>query len=158
MEIIKCKECDKEFGSREALSSHNSAKHNIFTKDKEERKFKIKKKYIIFAFIIALLVFSVYSAYKKQSAPGEYDEFAKCLSKNNAIMYGTQWCTHCKAQKALFGKSFNYVTYIDCDKSSDICNANGIKGYPTWIINNQSYSGSQPLETLSKLTKCELSK
>ena len=44
------------------------------------------------------------------------------------------------------------------DKEKDICILNGVKGYPTWIIGNESYPGTQSLEILSRLTKCELNK
>ena len=155
METIKCEECNKEFDSQEALDMHNSAKHKIPIK---KEKFRIKKKYKILAVIIILSALLIYAAYKKQASPGEYDDFAKCLTENNATMYGTEWCTHCKAQKELFGKSFKYVTYIDCDRNKDICTSKGIEGYPTWIIGNESYPGTQQLYTLSKLSKCEISK
>ncbi len=158
MEKIKCEECNKEFNKSEDLATHNSAKHNIPLSNTEKERFKIKKKHIILVIIIILAILLIYAGYKKQASPGEYDDFAKCLTENNATMYGTAWCSHCKAQKALFGKSFKYVTYIDCDRSKDICLLEGVSGYPTWIIGNQSYPGTQSLETLSELTKCELNK
>ena len=154
MEIIKCEACNKEFNSQEALDMHNSAKHGIPPK---KGKFKMKKKYKILAVVIILSVLLIYIAYKKQVSPGDYDDFAKCLTENNAAMYGTEWCTHCKDQKALFGKSFKYVTYIDCDRNKAICTSRGVKGYPTWIIGNESYPGTQQLYALSKLSKCDIS-
>ncbi len=155
---IKCKICNKEFQDREALAMHNSAKHNILLNNTSKKKFKIKKRHIILGVIIILSALLVYIEYKKQAFPGEYDNFAKCLTENNATMYGTEWCTHCKAQKALFGKSFQHVNYVDCDRAKDICLQNGVTGYPTWIIGNESYPGTQSLKTLSDLTKCELNK
>lgn len=157
-EKIKCEACNRDFGSQEALATHNSAKHNTRQGNIPEGKFKIKKRYIILASLIILFALLIYVIYLKQASPGEYDNFAKCLTENNATMYGTEWCSHCKAQKALFGSSFEYVNYIDCDREKNLCIQNGVTGYPTWIIKNQSYTGAQSLETLSKLTKCELNK
>ena len=91
------------------------------------------------------------------SGPGEFDTFAQCLSEKNVKMYGTEWCSHCKSQKELFGNSFKYVDYIDCDRNREACQVAGIKGYPTWVIDGQSYSGEQPLERLASLSECELS-
>ena len=153
MEIIKCEACNREFNSQEALDMHNSAKHYIPAK---KERFKMKKKYKILAVIIILSVLLLYMTYKKQVSASNYDDFAKCLTENNATMYGTEWCTHCKAQKALFGKSFKYVSYIDCDRNKDICISMGVEGYPTWIIGNESYPGTQQIYTLSKLSKCEI--
>jgi len=156
-EIIKCEACNREFNNTEALAMHNSAKHNVHIIPIKE-KFKIKKRYIIFGVIIILSILLIYIGYKKQVSPGEYDDFTKCLTENNTTMYGTEWCPHCKSQKALFGKSFKYIEYIDCDRNKDICLQNDVTGYPTWIIGNQSYPGEQSFYTLSKLTKCELNK
>jgi hypothetical protein len=88
---------------------------------------------------------------------GQYDQLAKCLSKNGAIMYGTEWCSHCQNQKKMFGESFQYINFVDCDQYKDRCATNGIEGYPTWIIDGQKYPGEQSLNRLASLAKCQLS-
>jgi glutaredoxin len=116
------------------------------------------KKQTIFI-IMAILVVAVFFSYKvigSLNAPGQYDDFAKCLTEKNIKMYGTEWCPHCKAQKKLFGKSFDFVDYIDCDWNKDTCLLEGIAGYPTWKINGNSYPGTQQLSRLSQLSGCEL--
>ena len=87
---------------------------------------------------------------------GEYDEFAQYLTAEGVKMYGTEWCSHCKNQKELFGNSFQYIDYIDCDRKKDECLRNGVKGYPTWIIEGIKYPGEQRLGRLADLTECEL--
>ena len=87
---------------------------------------------------------------------GEYDAFAKCLSEKKATIYGTEWCPHCKNQKELFGNSFQYIDYVDCDENGEACLAAGITGLPTWNINGQDYEGEQSLDVLALLTGCEL--
>ena len=84
--------------------------------------------------------------------PGQHDDFAKYLSEQGVKMYGTEWCSHCKNQKELFGASFQYVNYIDCDKKREECSSAGVQGYPTWRINGQNYPGEQPLERLAQLS------
>jgi hypothetical protein len=48
-------------------------------------------------------------------------------------MYGTTWCSHCNAQKELFGSSFENIEFVDCDASKPACVAAGVQGFPTWI-------------------------
>lgn len=84
----------------------------------------------------------------------ELDSFTQCLTNAGLVMYGTEWCSHCQNQKELFGKSFQYINYIDCDKNYKLCSNEGITGYPTWKINNESYPGEQSFSRLSGLTGC----
>jgi len=88
--------------------------------------------------------------------PGKYDSFAQCLTEKNVTMYGTEWCSHCKNQKNMFGSSFQYVNYVDCDKKKDVCLEAGVNGYPIWKINETNYPGEQPLYKLASLTGCNL--
>lgn len=88
------------------------------------------------------------------------NDFAKCISQN-AKLYGAFWCPHCKDQKALFKESVKYIDYVECDPSGENakpeeCQAAGITGYPTWVINNQKYEGFKKLEELASLTNCKL--
>ena len=83
-------------------------------------------------------------------------EFAQCIAESGAIMFGTDWCSHCKDQKELFGEHFELVEYVNCDYNSHLCDANGIRGYPTWVIDGENYPGTKPLETLASLTNCEI--
>ena len=62
----------------------------------------------------------------------------------------------CQNQKKLFGKSFKFIDYIDCDRDRALCLSNGVEGYPTWKINGESYPGEQSLERLAQLSGCEL--
>ena len=110
-------------------------------------------------FIIILLLIGAIYGYKnitgKETTPGQYDEFAKYLTEQGVKMYGTEWCSHCKDQKKLFGDSFQYIDYIDCDKNRNACIDANINGFPTWEINREHYSGKQSLERLASLTGYE---
>lgn len=89
-------------------------------------------------------------------SPEADDAFTQCLTEKEVVMYGTEWCSHCKNQKAAFGDSFKYVNYVDCDQSMEECIKAGVKGYPTWKINGKNYPGEQSLYKLSSLSGCEL--
>jgi len=92
------------------------------------------------------------------SNSGEYDTFASCLTDKGIVMYGTDWCPHCKNQKEMFGDSFKKIKYVNCDINKEECAINRITGYPTWKIGNEYHSGVQPVETLASLSGCELFK
>jgi len=104
---------------------------------------------------IFLLAIAFYFSFKTGS-PGQYDEFAQCLTAKGIKMYGTNWCTYCKKQKELFGSSFKYIDFVDCDKNKQECLAAGVTGYPTWKINGENYIGLQQLSRLAELSGCEL--
>ena len=90
-----------------------------------------------------------------------YDDFAKCLTENNATMYGASWCSHCQNQKKMFGDSWQYINYVECSNpdgtQADVCKNAGITGYPTWIINGKVYTGEKTIQELSSLSGCQLS-
>ena len=80
---------------------------------------------------------------------------AQCLSFNQFIMYGTQVCSACSAQKDLFGEDFTYISYIDCNQNQKLCIDKKITGFPTWIDREgNKYSGVIPLEILTELSHC----
>lgn len=91
------------------------------------------------------------------SSSNENETFAQCLTESGVKMYGTDWCQYCQQQKSMFGnKAFKLVDYVNCDFNQAECNEAGIQGYPTWIINGETYQGIQSLQTLSSLTGCAL--
>jgi len=120
---------------------------------------KTKKRFLLIAIItiIVLIITSLAVAKNKSNKPkSDYDEFAKCLTEKDAIMYGVYWCKYCNIQKKEFGDSFQYINYVECSEEPDECTEKGIDGFPTWIINSQKYEGRQPLQKLSSLTECRL--
>ena len=96
------------------------------------------------------------------SKGAEYNEFAQCLSDNEAKFYGAFWCPPCGSQKNLFGSSMENVDYIECslpDRSgqTQICEDAGIKAYPTWEFKDgKKIEGQLSLLQLSQLTGCRL--
>lgn len=88
---------------------------------------------------------------------GKYNEFAQCVTDSGAVFYGTEWCPHCKDQKAMFGDALEKIKFIDCDRNKLVCETEGITGYPTWKFSDgSSASGAQPLTRLGEITGCEL--
>lgn len=114
---------------------------------------------IIVAVILITLLFAIKPIITGKSVNEEklaMNEFAQCLTDAGLTMYGTSWCSHCQNQKKLFGKSFKYINFVDCDRNSQECALAGVQGYPTWRVNNQNYPGEQNFITLGGLTNCEV--
>lgn len=87
----------------------------------------------------------------------DYTAFATCLTNNKLRMYGTEWCGHCKNQKAMFGAAFANADYIDCDKERQACIDAGVQGFPTWIdAAGNKYPGTQSLEKLGQVAGCAM--
>lgn len=85
---------------------------------------------------------------------------ARHLREIGAKEYGAYWCPHCHEQKMLFGKeAAALIDYVECDprgqnSRAEMCQAAAanVKGFPTWEIKGQFYSGTQSLEKLADLS------
>jgi len=91
-----------------------------------------------------------------------YDDFAKCLSSKQVKMYGAYWCPHCAEQKEEFGKSFQYVNYVECairgsKEMTPACKAAGVQHFPSWQFGaSPLVEGKFPLNEFSDKTGCSL--
>lgn len=96
----------------------------------------MKTKFAVFIVIIILLVVGLGVFMSKNQKPGKFDAFAKALSTEGAEFFGAFWCTHCQAQKELFGNSKKYLPYTECSNpnqsQTQVCKDNKIESYPTW--------------------------
>lgn len=91
----------------------------------------------------------------------EFDTLAlaQCLAEKKVTMYGAEWCSHCKTQKAMFGEDFKVVPYVECPDNIQQCISKGVEAYPTWIFPNGELAvGVQTLEVLSQKAGCPLLK
>ncbi|MCC6805945.1 MAG: hypothetical protein IT381_00865 [Deltaproteobacteria bacterium] len=82
-----------------------------------------------------------------------------CLESSGVKMYGAFWCPHCKAQMELFGDAFPSAIYVECSNAdhsqNDVCRAEDIAGYPTWIFaDGARLVGEQTLATLKDKAGC----
>ena len=84
-------------------------------------------------------------------------DFAKYLTAQGFVMYGSYTCPHCQDQKAAFGDAFQYINYIECNSAGPnanptACEQAGIKGVPTWIKDGQKFEGFQTIDQLKKIS------
>ena len=156
----KCQSCHEKFESEEALNQHRIAKHERGKPLKEPS--RIKKSYIIYSVMVIVIIGLVFLVSNSPVKAGQYDQFAKCLTEKGVKFYGAFWCPRCAEQKVLFGKSIEYVNYIECstpDRSAQtqVCITAKIEGYPTWEFADKTRaSGVLSLEELSAKSGCSL--
>ena len=155
-----CKECNRNFDTAEAMNQHMSAKHSSAKTEKKSSGIKIKKKHAYMVIGLAIIILLAGFTIVSFSAPGKYDDFAKCLSEKGVKFYGSFWCSHCANQKAMFGKSFQYINYIECstpDGNSQlpICKDAGVKSYPPWDFpDGTKETGEFTIQQLNNRTGC----
>jgi len=124
---------------------------------------KFKRKHLIVIVALFVLITAGYVAWLyvgktvTPPGPGQYDAFAKCLTQKGITMYGLKTCPHCVEQKAMFGSSFQYVTYVECSTQQALCTSKGVTAVPAWEINGNIEVGVRPLADLSAATGCPLS-
>ena len=77
------------------------------------------------------------------------------LTETGVKFYGAYWCPRCQEQKALFKASADRLPYVECSsggRGSPLtapCVANDIRSYPTWIVDDQRFTGLQTPRTLA---------
>ena len=103
--------------------------------------------------LVLLVVLLAWPSGDAGDGGGDYDDFAKCLTDEGMTMYGTDWCSACSKQKEMFGDSFDYIDYVNCDFND--CSL--VKGYPTWMKDGEPAGdmGTKTFDVLSELTGCE---
>lgn len=114
---------------------------------------------LLFILLVTLLI--LLAGCSTSSIPQEkIDVFSKCITENGATMYGTFWCPTCAKTKKMFGTSFQYIKYVECDprgenEQSELCIQKGIDKYDTWEFTDGSRIISNPtFEQLSEKTGC----
>ncbi|MBI4153831.1 hypothetical protein HY501_00690 [Candidatus Woesearchaeota archaeon] len=116
-----------------------------------------RRKYILIGSIIAALILGSLAVFSLATGPGPFDEFAKCLTQEGAVIYGNDFCSYTQKQKTFFGKSFKQLNYRRCADEQDLCKKKGIQVTPTWEIKGELYPEVQTFERLSAITGCAIS-
>ena len=130
-------------------------------KSKEKSNTKIIIGVFVIISIIIIAVMILFSG-SNSSSQESIDQFAKCITENNGVMYGAFWCPHCARTKKRFGSSFKYIKYIECDprgenEQSELCLQKEIDSYDTWEFEDGSRLIGEPsFEALSQKTGCPL--
>lgn len=108
-----------------------------------------KKDWLSVFVMIAVIIFAWIILKNPSSQVPE--KTAKCIGENS-LLYTQKGCSHCERQEELFGENVKYLNITDCFYTPEKCS--GIEVTPTWIINNEKYTGFQDIEKLKELTGC----
>lgn len=115
-------------------------------------------------FFVAIAVFLTAAGCARQtSSPAsgiDATALAQHLTDTGVKVYGTFWCSACKAQKELFGEAWQYAPYVECSDTNgeelEVCKTEKIEGYPTWVFPDGSHHADVlSLEQLAKLSGFE---
>ncbi len=118
---------------------------------------------VTLAAVIIVIGGLVFLSKRENGKPGQFDGIAQCLTNKGVKFYGASWCPHCAAQKALFGNSMKYITYVECALPGNqqgqvqACTDAKIEGYPTWVFpDNSRLSGEQQPKALAEKAGCSI--
>jgi hypothetical protein len=150
---FECSKCGRKFVSEDSLAQHINAKHFDSVGEKGKTGFR---KYVVYSLIGLIVVFSIAAVYSYSQKPGEYDDFAKCLTEKEVVVYGNDFCSFTGKQLNYFGKSEKYLDYVKCTGNQELCDAKGIRVTPTWEIDGKMHENVQTFDKLSGLTGCEI--
>ncbi|MFH1462485.1 MAG: protein disulfide isomerase family protein [bacterium] len=94
-----------------------------------------------------------------ESPAGDLEALAKCLTEKGAKFYGAYWCGWCNRQKESFGEAAQYLPYVECSdeatqQMTEVCQAEGISGFPTWEFDGKKQSGFKEPQVLAELSGC----
>ena len=109
-----------------------------------------KRSLITFTVIVAVIILSIILINRPQKVDVSKST-AMCIGENSKI-YVQFGCHACETQENMFGENYQYLSIIDCYFQPEECSS--ITHTPTWIINEQKYTGVQSIETLKQLTGC----
>jgi len=118
-----------------------------------------------FAPIFTFFVFVPVEASAANMELSALDSFSNCLAERNIVMYGGDGCGFCLEQKKLFGSSFRFIKYHNCELEQNQveCVRKAMKKWPTWYLlasNNDDeiakVEGVQSLEKLVEFSGCML--
>ena len=131
----------------ENQKTEHSVEKTGLEKPKNSKRFLIIS---IISIVFVLIVGGFGFSYLNSSKPGPLDDFTRCLTDKEAIMYGASFCKYSIAQKKMFGNSIKYLDVRDFSENPDV------ETTPTWLINGNYYKNVQTFDRLSSLTGCNV--
>ena len=81
------------------------------------------------------------------------EEIMKCIAEKS-VLYVSATCGHCANQKKILEDYIDKFNMVDCSTETEKCIENNIQAVPTWLINNEKYTGVHSVQQLKKLTGC----
>ncbi len=155
---LKCGCCEKAFQNQESLEQHLKDKHPEIRQLAEKKAVQKKRlrKYLLVSGIILAVTILAYTIYFRFQLPGQYDNFAKCLTEKGAVVYGNDFCSYTNKQLNWFDSSKKHLNYVKCVDNKELCDSKGITTTPTWEIGGKTYAGVQDFKRLAEISGCPI--
>lgn len=108
--------------------------------------------------IIGLAALLLNCSSNQYNTPQAKEALAQCLVKQEATMYGAEWCGYCRKEIKEFGSVWEILknNYVDCSEDPQKCE--DVPGYPFWKFKNgNTVRGYTPnfLEVLATESGCD---
>jgi hypothetical protein len=123
---------------------------------------KTYKRIIISLVVGAILITMFYAIttaitkYTGFSVAETDNTFENCLEEKEIILYIN---TNNAVETLKSQELFNYLQYFEihnCNINNIPCIENKINSFPTWVINNQEYTGDMKLSKLEEISGCKI--
>ncbi|MFA5174524.1 MAG: thioredoxin family protein [Candidatus Pacearchaeota archaeon] len=106
--------------------------------------------------VLVLIVIAIIAIIYYVRGNNNSDEaIIKCIAKNSKVVISPT-CSACAAQEKILGDYLNEFNLISIKDNPEILTQYNIKAVPTWIINNQTYTGVKTIDELADLTACKI--
>ena len=107
---------------------------------------------MLFLIIIAMISLILTINFVKSNGTHEKNTM-KCIAEKSQL-FVSKTCGHCAEQKEILGENIKYFDIIDCTTEYEKCSTSNIVAVPTWIINNEKYTGKKSTSQLKELANC----
>ncbi len=128
---------------------------------REEFRLSLKKwgALVIVLNLLVVIPFNLFAPVEEN-----YDALAQCLNEKGAVMYGSERCSICQRQKALFGEASQRIAQVECASKLphsqwQLCREKGIEDTPTWTLEPEGievkrHVGFMNLDSLAEFAGC----
>lgn len=113
---------------------------------------KLKEMMFVVGLIVVIIGVIVGINYLKPN--GDLDEETmQCIADNSKLIV-SKTCGHCATQKDMLGEHLDKFDLLYVDENPGLWDEYNLKGVPTWVIGENTYSGVQSIDKLKELTGC----
>jgi len=113
----------------------------------------MKKSTFILVILVIIVIAIIGIIYYVRANGGHDQKIMKCIADKSKIVVSPT-CSWCAKQKQDLGDYSDYFEFIDISQNPEILQQYQIRGTPSWIINEQVYSGYHTIDELKEITGC----
>ncbi len=108
---------------------------------------------LVFFLLVVVIIGVIFLIDYAKSNGDQDDETMKCIAEKSEL-FVSKTCGHCASQKQILGEHIDYFSIIDCTTNREKCATDNILYVPTWIIDDEKYTGKKTISELKELAGC----